>query len=270
LAVKAYLSYSTNGYHGINNVSGMVRDCTYIAVRLAKQWFEEVVLVADESGARAMADIPFDRVETALEGKIPRYLEKVWSLPKIEAYLHIAKKGDPFVHIDGDVFLWGALPERLLKAEVFAQSIEPKAHILYGVDTFLKACPNPGEIKNYRQPHAYNTGLFGGSNLALICEYAEEALGIIKNTHNEGYWKNVSWADAWKAAVIPEQYCLASILGKRGANIELLTDKPWPTDEQMKGVPYSHLMGRKQEPEIQKQVRELVKLFKSQPSTSQP
>ena len=96
-----------------------------LSVLQASRHYPDTCLSTDSRGAELLVDalgLPFRQVDLALDaldapGNDPQW----WVLGKLATY---AAQTRPFLHLDGDVFLWKALPARVTGAGLFAQNPE--------------------------------------------------------------------------------------------------------------------------------------------------
>lgn len=95
-----------------------------LSFETARKHFPSTALITDAPGAQLLVNdlgLEFDAVDTTLEA-LHDEDANWWILGKLTAY---ASQDRPFVHIDGDVYLWRPLPQRLLPAPVLGQNPEP-------------------------------------------------------------------------------------------------------------------------------------------------
>jgi len=88
-----------------------------------KQFYPEVVLYCDHAYAEMLIDnlqLPYTDVICNLDG-LNKYHPQLWALPKIYTY---SQQENPFLHVDGDVFIWREFSDYLLKGDLIAQNIE--------------------------------------------------------------------------------------------------------------------------------------------------
>src|ERR1700753_287037 len=86
-----------------------------------RQFYDDVVLYTDSQGARVLIDqlqLPYTEVVCDLD-KINSYHPELWAAGKIYTY---RQQQAPFIHVDGDVFIWKAFDEALLNADLIAQN----------------------------------------------------------------------------------------------------------------------------------------------------
>jgi hypothetical protein len=249
--MKAYLSFWKGGWQqyftNFKSINETVINLHKISAFLAKKHFKEVHFLTDNASKDFFKDIPFDSVECIYDNLDFKY-NPVWAISKMIAYKHICQKGDPFIHIDYDVFLWGNLPERLLKADVFGQNEEYDAYYGYQVENFLKHFSNTnliGKIKP-KPRHAINTGIFGGNNLDFIQKYSQSAIDIVFDKQNEkSFLSGNIFIDNWNKSTIIEQYNLTVACEYYNIKPELLFENGWPSEEEAKAKGFTHLMSAK-------------------------
>ncbi len=146
--------------------------------------------------------------------------KRLWALSKIHTY---SLQTVPFLHIDGDVFLFERFPEKLLQSEVIAQNMEEATAFYTGAqEGYMKYFSYfPPEVKAdffSGQPiKAVNAGILGGTNATFFQEYAHEAIAYVKR--NERHLSDVA-IDQFN--VFFEQHLCYSMATCRNLNIELL------------------------------------------------
>ena len=150
-----------------------------------------------------------------------------WSVHKLRTYAD-APSGEPFLHIDSDVFLFDPLPEWLFEKWLFAQSPEGKEH-------YLLPMPAEWAAKYEPKPHsAWNMGIFGG-NPGTVREYARFALES---------------AELWPTA--KPTYVEQLVLGKFSQVYRFAVASPL-IDGKLHG--YTHLMDDSRNTEVQHRIR---------------
>lgn len=256
--LKAYFSYWNGGYFNwkkdafsleekINNdklKDPFIMDTFRIAISRAKKHYGEAHLITDAYSEQIFKELPFDTITTGLERLSSEYTA-TWSLGKLYAYKIIALKGDPFIHIDNDVFLWKALPEKVTNAKIFAQSREPVDLFRYNLKNFYRKCPKKylaSEVPILK--FAPNVGVVGGSDLSFFYNYSSSALNMILDPENKDYWTSHNGLVSWRKAVIAEQYYMGIAAKYYNKKIEYI----FPTNEEFSKIAdlgYTHLMGAK-------------------------
>lgn len=191
-----------------------------LSVETARRHYPDTVLYTDADGARLLVDalaLPFGRVSTLLDriaGRDPGW----WHLGKLCAYREQRK---PFLHIDGDAFLWQPLPEEVAAGDVIAQN--PEEFDFDGaswyqpmtVETAVSAAGGwlPEEWAWYtarRVGTALCCGILGGHRVDFLRHYARTAIKVMEHPRNRAAWPEVD--ERIEIAVLFEQYLLAAAL----------------------------------------------------------
>ena len=162
----------------------------------ARQHYPETVLITDDDGVRMLVDglgLEFGTVSTelnALQSQDPEW----WVSGKLYAY---RAQTQPFVHLDSDVFLWKALPERVTAAPVFAQNPEyfdfSDGNGCYQPEAYKIAIEStqgwlPEEFNWYlstRRNQVICCGILGGNHVDFIRHYADTAIQMIEHPRNQ-------------------------------------------------------------------------------------
>lgn len=134
---------------------------------------------------------------------------------------------EPFIHVDGDIYLPQPLPKRLLGATLLAQNKEIGTHyykrMLKDIVTSLRMPMFMKELKTVDSFESCNMGIFGGHNIAFIQEYCQEVFNFIcQNNLNDNKSQN-SYIDC---NVFFEQVLFAMLAKARNENIESLFVSP--------------------------------------------
>ena len=150
-----------------------------------RKYYDDVVLYADDVTAKLLIDtlrLPYTEVICSLN-ELSQYDSRLWALPKIHAY---SKQTTPFLHVDGDVFIFKPFAENLLKNDLIAQNLE------FSIDFYEKHMKKleslvsyvPVEISEIRRTEkeirSHNAGILGGNDLDFFKEYTEKAFECIK------------------------------------------------------------------------------------------
>jgi len=200
-----------------------------LSVETARRHVGSTALITDDAGAEMLVDgigLEFDDVSTvlnALDDEDPDW----WCLGKLYAY---RAQTEPFVHIDSDCFLWHALPERMTRADLLAQSPEP---FVYGGSTYYR--PDvvgrvldsvggwmPEELRWYaacRGEVAINCGVFGGNRLGFIRRYADLAIRLVQDPANRPGWRSLT-DKVYYENVLAEQYVLGACIAYAAAGLD--------------------------------------------------
>ncbi|MBD1385947.1 hypothetical protein IDJ75_11705 [Mucilaginibacter rigui] len=151
----------------------------------AKSIFGSVNLVTDKAGKEILVDLlqlPYTNVSTALEGTLNHYHPSLWALAKIHTY---SIQTEPFLHLDGDVYLWQKPPQNVLNSPLLAQNLDKNlpfyATILNQINDHLSFVPESFSRRNFEHKDVYasNAGLLGGHDLSFFKEYSRRAFEFI-------------------------------------------------------------------------------------------
>ena len=162
----------------------------------ARQHYPETVLITDDDGIRMLVDglgLEFGNVTNELND-LKKQNPDWWISGKLYAY---RAQTEPFVHLDNDVFLWKALPERMTTAPVLAQN--PECFTFGDEDSWYrpevyKATVEstegwlPDEFDWYvssRGNQPMCCGLFGGNRVDFINYYADKAIQLVEHPRNQ-------------------------------------------------------------------------------------
>ena len=233
-----------------------------------------VDLVTDRVGAEILVNelqLPFRHVSLALDEIPTEAHPALWAYGKIVAYEEHARNGNPFIHIDSDVYLWKPLPARVTNAAIAAQCYEwapqyPPFHDIYTrprqtMRALMKHLPRAW-TPHAKDDHAINMGIFGGNDLDTIAEYCSQVRSFVEHPDNQPGWKLIadSCGDGpgsvagirnvgWSNMLIEQQtaYCATRQCGMSMAmlfGIDAMDD----IDAAGNTLGYTHVMGTKKQP----------------------
>lgn len=141
--------------------------------------FYEVTLYTDIQGNDFLINnlnLPYKEVHIILD-ELNTYHKNFWALPKIKSY---TVQNKPFLHIDGDVFIWEPFPEHILKGDIISQNLEVTTE--YYQEAWDEISNHldyiPAEINSYiakTNNYACNMGIFGGNDIDFIQKYASKS-----------------------------------------------------------------------------------------------
>lgn len=152
-----------------------------------KEFYPTVNLHTDADGVAIFRDtlgLPYTNVFDDYSNLT--YPPALWAASKVLTY---AKQQTPFLHCDGDVFVWKPFKDELWTSGLVAQNLE-KGTIFYRnmfkplLDRFTYLSPSLRE--NLQSPYmqAYNAGLIGGTDTAFFQRFADDVIDLIEK--NEG------------------------------------------------------------------------------------
>jgi|TARA_E500000318_G_scaffold111365_1_gene129708 hypothetical protein len=199
-----------------------------------RELYDEVELVTDRKGKQLLVDklkLPYTKVTVVLD-RLNHYPKQLWAVGKLYAY-QIQEK--PFIHVDGDVFVWERFGKELEDAELIGQHLDlEEGHYHYSIQHLEKNKFNlPKEFKNdfdsRRRFDSSNAGIIGGNNIDFFKEYVDRAFHFI-DTNVDKINKNVNGSSF---AIIYEQYLFSVLARNKGIEIKhFITDK----DENIKHI----------------------------------
>ena len=152
-----------------------------------RKYYDEVELVTDKAGCDLLVDrlgLPYTSVKVVLDD-LNDYHPHLFALGKIYAY---SIQDKPFVHADGDVYIWEKLPPRLENAPLVCQTIEGGIdyHNWYA-GMFMEMAENfeyyPDILDESISKHgaivAVNAGIMGGNRIDFFQYYTKEAFRFV-------------------------------------------------------------------------------------------
>jgi hypothetical protein len=185
--------------------------------------------VTDDRGAMIgeVLQWPFSRVSRELQTWPSDGLEHIWALCKLVA---CAIQDRPFVQFDYDVLLFKPLPDELCSARLLAQSVDfenyyksPEMRAGLGIAGFRQGVT------------AYNAGIIGGSDVALVRAYAWAGLDLARK-----FWRHP--LNGTTTSMLVEQYQLGVFSERVGVSVSTLLPTV-PTRQQIADAGYAHLTG---------------------------
>ena len=200
-----------------------------LAVNLAARVFTETEFVTDKRGAEIATQLgwPFGEITTPLEDWPAEGLAHIWALGKLVA---CALQQKPFVQFDGDVLLFKPLPKRLTRHRLIAQS--PDFPHYYASRDMQAAQIVAGFALGGT---AYNAGLLGGNDVALVRAYAWAGLDLAQKFRG-------CPLNGTTTSMIVEQYQLGVFSRRVGVEVGTLLPLA-PTRKQVAKAGYAHLTG---------------------------
>lgn len=196
-----------------------------------KKFYPKVTLYADDLSAKLLIDVlklPYDNVVCELN-RLDKYHPQLWALPKIYSY---SKQQSPFLHVDGDVFIYERFNSELLKNDLIAQNQEAATEYyesnLQSLESHLMYFPVEIQVerKQKRPLHAYNAGIFGGTDIDFFHEYTSEAFRFVER--NESRLSNINVSNF---NIFFEQYLFYCFVRKKDKKVAVLFDKVFGDNE---------------------------------------
>lgn len=191
--VKPSLKKNALNHSDRNKGGWLNKKFNYMSLALSclqlRKYYDQVELVTDSSGYDLLIDkmeLPYTKVDIRLD-ELNDYHPDLWALGKVYAY---SIQQDPFIHIDGDVYIYDKFNLELENSSLIAQNVE------YGFsfydDVYKEIIDNfsyiPEALVESRSKNqkivAVNAGLLGGNNIDFIQSYASRAFKFVdENLH---------------------------------------------------------------------------------------
>ena len=147
-----------------------------------RQHYNEVVLYTDTKSASLLIDkLGFPYTDVIIQFDNLTCPTSHWAYPKILTY---SLQADPFLHVDGDVYLPKPLNIKIQRAELVAQNQETGTDYYRKMVEYFLHC-------NFILPDwfrkslekvsvlSYNAGVLGGNDLDFIQQYCEKVFRIL-------------------------------------------------------------------------------------------
>ncbi|XLS28336.1 DUF6734 family protein [Flavobacteriaceae bacterium M23B6Z8] len=216
-----------------------------------KDLYGGIELVTDKAGYHLLIErlqLPYTSVRVELD-VLNDYHEKLWALGKLYAY---SIQEEPFLHADGDVFIWEQLGNAIEEAPLAAQHREV-GEVHYkdawrDLHNYFNYIPEvlTKDFKTYEKIDAANAGIFGGNDLDFFKEYVAEAFNFINRNKKSIENDNVFGS---RFAILYEQYLFSCMAREKRLNISYYFPEFSPRYEQLSdfknkyGVKkYTHVM----------------------------
>jgi len=162
-----------------------------LSVNQLRKYYDEVELVTDTYGYELLIEklhLPYTNVHVVLD-ELNAYPSDLWALAKIKTY---QIQTEPFLHVDGDVFIWEKFSDELMAANLIAQNIETTSD--YYRTMWADIRPHlthlPASMELFDQSvhnKAYNMGIFGGNNMDFMQKYCAASFAFVdQNKENFG------------------------------------------------------------------------------------
>lgn len=148
-----------------------------------RQYYDDVILVTDKAGYDVLIKklhLPYTDVIVCLD-ELSKYNPNLWALAKIKAY---GALDEPFIHVDGDVFVWDKFDTSLGHHDLIAQNIETTTDYYRTMWNQIRSAIDilPEAMEKYNQDisnKAYNMGIFGGNDIPFIKAYCKQAFDFV-------------------------------------------------------------------------------------------
>ena len=185
-----------------------------------KELYPDVEFYTDSHGAKILIDtlgLPYSNYHIEYDNL--KYNPSLWALPKVLTY---GKQQQPFIHIDGDVFVFEKFNNETVNGRLIAQNQEISTSYYKGAfEQIINRITYTPELfrENLfsKYPKAYNAGILGGCDMELISKYVWEAVNFVEQ--NYAVHSNANFN------IIFEQLLFYSIAQASGVKVECYYDK---------------------------------------------
>lgn len=182
--------------------------------------YDEVELYTDKRGYDILVNqlkLPYTKVHCCLDDLLSGIPSQLWSVAKLVVY---SLQETPFLHIDGDVFLWKKLPEWVETAGLVVQNFELGDSLecyRVAMSVMRKNCIDIPDVfidkEKDETDDAVNAGVFGGTDTSFIQSYARYVLSYIKKNLD-----SFNFDEAAKLNVLLEQQIFL-LLAKKNTRV---------------------------------------------------
>ena len=168
--------------HAEHNLKSWALSCHSL-----REHYSQVELYTDQRGYDVLIDmlhLPYTKVHVVYDDSL--CLPQHWALAKISTY---AMQTEPFLHVDGDIYVPRPLSQEALSAPLVAQNRE------IGTVYYHRMMENVQRHEDITLPAyitealraesvaSYNMGMFGGHDLEFIHRYCQEAFSFLERNH---------------------------------------------------------------------------------------
>ena len=216
-----------------------------------RKFYDRVELYTDEFGYDVLIrklKLPYTKVHVVLDelNDLPGGL---WAMPKIKAY---SMQDEPFLHVDGDVFIFEPFSQELMNAPLIAQNMEVATG--YYQEMWAHISPHltylPKQMEDFhhkRNDKAYNMGIFGGSDIDFLKKYTQLVYEFVYN--NKAAWNEVN---LFNFNIFFEQVLFCEYAKEENKEVSVLIpgiidDNEYTGFDEFENVPdkitYLHLLG---------------------------
>lgn len=154
-----------------------------------KEYYNDLHLYTDTTGRDILISymkLPYDHVHVIYDD-MGDCNENFWAVPKIMTY---SRQDCPFIHVDGDVFIWEPFGKDFEQAGLIAQNLEIGTDCYRGKMDQIAADMDfvPDILKTELSKEsipAYNAGIMGGCDFEFFRKYADVALDVAGNNFKD-------------------------------------------------------------------------------------
>ncbi len=237
-----------------------------------RRFYDKVTLITDKLGYELLIkqlQLPYTDVRIKLD-TLNHYDPEFWAMGKVYSY---GLQEEPFIHVDGDVYIWRRFPESFSTADLVAQNLEH--NFPYYREIMDNLVHNNGYVPPYvyqvcaqeKEINAYNAGVLGGNNIPFFQYYVKEVERFVAENNQPSSTLPMGMLNAFF-----EQHLFYCISRKMGLKVDCITNETHQdvldhllkaTSQFVKaphGVDYIHLFGgdRKMNVEVCEHLEKLI------------
>ncbi len=162
------------------------------------KYHKEVELYTDQFGYEILIkklQLPYTKVHVVLD-ELNHYDKDLWAIAKIKTF---QMQKEPFLHVDGDVFVWESLTDKFNNSNLVTQNLEITTdyyrkgwNAIYPNLLFLPEEMN--DFNNDKSNLACNMGIIGGVNLDFFSHFTQKSIEFVdKNKLNWNKLKDLNF-----------------------------------------------------------------------------
>jgi hypothetical protein len=190
-----------------------------------RKFYDQVELVTDKEGYDLLInklDLPYTDVHVVLD-EINHYHQDLFIMGKLYAY---RMQKEPFIHVDGDIFIFEKFSDELEQARFVCQSREEgEFYNQHYSDIFFAMLRN----FNYYPPvldesiirnsaiAAVNAGILGGHDVEFFAEYTGKAFEFVDRNIDKLHTIDVGYSN-----IVFEQFLLLAMAEQKNIPIKYL------------------------------------------------
>lgn len=214
------------------------------------KYHDEVELYTDRFGYEMLItklNLPYTKVHVVLDD-LNEYHKDLWAVSKIKVY---QMQNEPFLHVDGDVFVWESLYDKFQNAAILTQNLETTA------DNYNKMWSKissellymPAEMEKYHKApnnFACNMGVVGGNDIDFFKQYSKTSIDFLDK--NKNAWSKINCLNF---NLFFEQILFYQCAENRGVKVDFLFDEVYDDGQyagfaefqELPDKKYLHLLG---------------------------
>lgn len=186
------------------------------------EYYKDVELITDRLGKRILIDyigLPYVTVKIELDA-LNQYPEDLWTLPKIYTY---KLQKEPFIHADGDIFIWERLGDEMENATLCSQQLvidhKPQSITMNEIISSFDFIPDfiLNDYFECKELKISNAGLMGGTDLNFFEEFSDLSFEFVNRN-----MKHLDKIKSGNFGMIFEEYLFYCLAKEKGINVTYL------------------------------------------------